>query len=187
MQILSISLLLTALSLFVRTPRSTTSFANSTHSLLSSALRLSPKGSTQLKELTGYLPRTASPILLLLRLPLLILAVRQQVFLRPTPPYIAGNGGVRILHSVKSITGQIVVGEHLETGYRFLRCDASLLGGRWQRDAENRIRPDLGDSYVACASTLLNRAGSFPHSLYKRLECSPFGQMRTRVWQRRFQ
>jgi len=145
-QILFISLLFTALSLFVRTPRSSSSFADSTHWFLSSSFGLTTKRSAQLKEITGYLPKTSSPILLLLRIPLLVLAVRQQVFLRPTPPYISGDGQVRILHSEHSTSGQIVVGEHLATGYRFLRCDASLLGGRWQRNANNGTRVDLGDS-----------------------------------------
>lgn len=96
--------------------------------------------------MTAFLPQSVSPILLLLRLPLLILAVRQQVFLRPTPPYHAANGMTRVLHSEKSVTGQIVIAEHLTAGYRFLRCDASLLGGRWMRPGTEGRDVDLGDS-----------------------------------------
>lgn len=147
LQILFISLLLTALSLFVRTPASSTaSFASSTHRFLTKSLSLKPKSSKKLKEATDFLPRSVSPVLLLLRLPLLILAVRQQIFLRPSPPYYAASGTTRVLHSEKSVTGQIVVAEHLTSGYRFLRCDASLLGGRWMRLLGDEKTIDLGDS-----------------------------------------
>ena len=146
-QTLFLSLLLTALSLFVRAPMaSPASFASSTHRFLTGSLSLTPKSSRRLKEVTAFLPRSTSPILLLLRLPLLILAVRQQIFLRPTPPYYSANGTTRVLHSEKSITGQIVVAEHLTRGYRFLRCDASLLGGRWMRPGSDSQDVDLGDS-----------------------------------------
>jgi hypothetical protein len=100
--------------------------------------------------MTRNLPTTSFPLLLLLRLPLLILALRQQIYLRPTPPYIAANGQIRVLSSEKGITGQVVVAENLRDGYRFLRCDASLLGGKWMRTVQDGGRSStiLGDSFV---------------------------------------
>lgn len=48
------------------------------------------------------------------------------------------------------MTGQIVVGEELSRGFRFLRCDASILGGRWVRatpgSKNGPARTDMGDS-----------------------------------------
>jgi hypothetical protein len=138
---------LTLLSLLVRPPKASgDSFAKTAHRLISSTFKLSPEASRQLGEATGFLPETVSPVLLLLRLPLLILAVQQQVFLRPSAPYFAAGGTLRVLHTEKSITGQIVVADNLAAGYRYLRCDASLLGGRWMRIMENGTRIDLGDS-----------------------------------------
>jgi hypothetical protein len=57
---------------------------------------------------------------------------------RPAP-------GIRILNSTRSITGQIVVAENVEYGYRFLRCDHSLLGGRWAREGKDG-QTEFGDS-----------------------------------------
>ena len=57
---------------------------------------------------------------------------------RPAP-------GIRILNSTRSVTGQIVVAENMEYGYRFLRCDHSLLGGRWAREGKDG-QTEFGDS-----------------------------------------
>jgi hypothetical protein len=57
---------------------------------------------------------------------------------RPAP-------AVRILNSTRSITGQIVVAENVEYGYRFMRCDHSLLGGRWAREGKDG-QTEFGDS-----------------------------------------
>ncbi|KAG8895077.1 hypothetical protein FRC00_008043, partial [Tulasnella sp. 408] len=47
-------------------------------------------------------------------------------------PYIAGrNGTVRILAQKQSVTGLVQVAEELDTGFRYMRCDHSLLGGVW--------------------------------------------------------
>lgn len=71
---------------------------------------------------------------------------------RPAVPYITLNGTLRILSSQRSTTGQIVVADDLERGFRFLRADASILGGRWCKDPVDVVRqqesPAMGDSYV---------------------------------------
>ncbi|KAK4687304.1 hypothetical protein P7C73_g2815, partial [Tremellales sp. Uapishka_1] len=151
-QILFLSLILTLLSLFVRPAPSATSFARSVHRVLSTRLRLSPSGQNQLRRLCARLPRQVFPILLLLRLPLLIIALRQQIYLRPPTPFTAAGGTLRVLSSEKSLSGQIVVGENVRDGYRFMRCDHSILGGRWIReisDGYNGTRIDMGDSIFA--------------------------------------
>jgi hypothetical protein len=54
----------------------------------------------------------------------------------PAPPGAPADRpapAIKILNSTRSLTGQIVVGENVEYGFRFLRCDHSLLGGRWVR------------------------------------------------------
>ena len=147
-QVLFASLLLTALSLFIRPAPSTSSFARRVQSSLSSRFRLSKASQDSLSKVTSFLPRQTFPLLLLLRLPLLIIALRQQIFLRPYPPYTTANGQLRILSSEKSLTGQIVVAENLLDGYRFLRCDHSILGGRWTRQvmAGEETGTEMGDS-----------------------------------------
>ncbi|KAG9017215.1 hypothetical protein FRB90_001325 [Tulasnella sp. 427] len=48
-------------------------------------------------------------------------------------PYLSGKdgNGVRILAQKHSVTGLVQVAEELETGFRYMRCDHSLLGGVW--------------------------------------------------------
>lgn len=122
------------------------------HSTLVSHFKLSGRTSKQLWDILAFLPRQMFPVILLLRIPLLVLALRQQLFLRLTVQYLAESGDLRILLSEPSTTGHIVVGEHLTGGYRFLRRDAEILGGRWSRqvratDGQDPI--ELGDSYVS--------------------------------------
>jgi hypothetical protein len=54
---------------------------------------------------------------------------------------------VRVLASTHSVTGLLLVGENVEQGFRFLRADHSLLGGRW---VGSKVAPGsrdgLGDS-----------------------------------------
>ncbi|ORY33952.1 hypothetical protein BCR39DRAFT_592578 [Naematelia encephala] len=149
--ILFLSLLITISSFFIRLSSSSTPFSHMVHSTLSRSLRLSPAGSNRLSSLTSYLPHQVYPLLLLLRLPIIILAVRQQIFLRPLPPYFTPSGQLRILSSERSISGQVVVADNLRDGYRFLRCDHSLLGGRWVREVSTRFgsRTEMGDSIFA--------------------------------------
>lgn len=67
----------------------------------------------------------------------------------PEFPYHAANGTLHIISSERSVTGQIVVADDLERGMRFLRCDASLLGGRWYGsvpDGPGRWRTEFADS-----------------------------------------
>lgn len=68
----------------------------------------------------------------------------------PIPPYTAIDGAFRVLSSRRSVTGQIVVAEDLQRGFRFLRADASILGGKWFEDPAKRggllDKPPLADS-----------------------------------------
>lgn len=60
-----------------------------------------------------------------------------------------------MLSSEQSFTGRVVVvGDNLKDGYRFLRCDHSILGGRWFRERENNGEKtvELGDSWVVVAA-----------------------------------
>lgn len=43
---------------------------------------------------------------------------------------------VNLLARSDSVTGTIVVGEYAELGFRFLRADHSILGGRWIVDSQ---------------------------------------------------
>ena len=145
---LFVSLLLTALSLLIHPAITSISFARRAHSFLSSRLNLSPSAESTLSEFISFLPKQVFPILLLFRLPLLVLALRQQIFLHPKTPYVTSDDQIRVLSSEQSLTGRIVVAENLRDGYRFLRCDHSILGGRWIRQVPDgaEMRTDLGDS-----------------------------------------
>jgi hypothetical protein len=97
-------------------------------------------------RLSGYI----FPALLLLRLPLLVLSLRKDFFQLPHPPYYAANKELLVLSSERGAFGnRVVVADNLKEGYRVLRSDHSLLGGRWvrrvpQADAASRV--ELGDS-----------------------------------------
>nr|XP_019011130.1 uncharacterized protein I206_04442 [Kwoniella pini CBS 10737]OCF49911.1 hypothetical protein I206_04442 [Kwoniella pini CBS 10737] len=157
--ILFISLILTALSLFLKSSTSSTPFPTRINHLVNRSLKLKSENAKKVSNITNnILPRQAFPLLLLIRIPFLVLALRQQIFLRPPStslqPYITANGELRVISSEKSITGQIVVAENLKDGYRFLRCDHSILGGRWIREVEDKSkstgkRIDMGDSIFA--------------------------------------
>ncbi|KAJ9123297.1 hypothetical protein QFC22_001495 [Naganishia vaughanmartiniae] len=86
---------------------------------------------------------------------LLALAL-QSVFRNAKYPIVSLKGGVRILNSTQSVTGTVVVGENLVEGYRFLRCDHSLLGGRWIKENE-RGATLYGDSIFS--AFVLQEAG----------------------------
>lgn len=149
---LFLSVILTAFTFFLRPSPSTTSLASSLHKSLTKHFNLDRKAQKNLAGLTSCLPNEIFPLLILLRLPLLVLALREQIFLHPIPPYLAANNTLRVLSSEKGLTGQIVVAESLTSGYRFLRCDHSLLGGRWMRERptsgakQNASSIELGDS-----------------------------------------
>lgn len=143
------SLLLTALALFLRTRSDDSSFPRTLHRVIASRFNLTPRTSRQVWDVLAFLPKHLFPIILLLRIPFLVLALRQQLFLRPMAPYLAEGAALRVLYSERSTTGHIVVGESLEGGYRFLRRDAEVLGGRWTRVvsmAEQGQKVELGDS-----------------------------------------
>ncbi|GFZ43931.1 hypothetical protein JCM24511_01651 [Saitozyma sp. JCM 24511] len=149
--ILGVSFLLTLMSLLMRPTSPKTSFARHVHGLLVTHFKLNPRTSAQTWDLLSRLPQQIFPIILLLRVPLLIIALRQQ-FLRSQPPFIAANGTLRVLSTERGVTGQVVVAENMEGGYRFLRCDASILGGRWIRtisDGKKGRRTEMGDSIFA--------------------------------------
>lgn len=46
-------------------------------------------------------------------------------------PYLAANDTIRILARSQSVTGMVLIAENLNGPFRFMRCDHSLLGGRW--------------------------------------------------------
>lgn len=97
-------------------------------------------------RLSGYI----FPALLVLRLPLLITSLRRDMFQLPRPPYYAANKELLVLSSELGAFGnRVVVADNLKEGYRVLRSDHSLLGGRWVRrvpQADSETRVDLGDS-----------------------------------------
>jgi hypothetical protein len=69
---------------------------------------------------------------------LLALAL-QSVFRNVKYPIVSVKGGLRVLNSTQSVTGRVVVAENIADGYRFLRCDHSLLGGRWIKENERGV------------------------------------------------
>jgi hypothetical protein len=141
------SMLFTLFSLFVKDRSSSSSFGAKVHHSVTKRWKLSKDASRQLGEITSLLPRQSYPLFLLLRLLLLILALQHQIFSRSAMPYTTGQ--VRILASGKGDTGRMVVGESLSGGYRYLRVDDAVVGGRWIRqvsDGQNGTRTDLGDS-----------------------------------------
>lgn len=146
-QILFMSMLFTLCSLFVKDRTSSSSFGAKVHQSITKRWKLSKDASRQLGEITSLLPKQSYPLFLLLRLPLLILALQHQIFSRSSMPYTTGQ--VRILASGKGDTGRVVVGESLSGGYRYSRVDDAVVGGRWVRqvsDGRNGTRTDLGDS-----------------------------------------
>jgi hypothetical protein len=54
------------------------------------------------------------------------------------------NVTVNLLAKSDSVTGTIVTGEYVEQGFRFLRADHSILGGRWI--GEMRHGAPIGES-----------------------------------------
>lgn len=62
-------------------------------------------------------------------------------------PYLAANGTIRILARSNSVTGMVLVAENLEAPFRYMRCDHSLLGGRWLVASEtNKTNLELNES-----------------------------------------
>jgi hypothetical protein len=148
-QILLLSLVLTVLSFFLRPSSSPVTFAQRVQEYYLNRKDLTPASRKKFSNLASRLPRDVYPILIALRLPLLVLILRQQIYLHPIAPYVTTDGSLRILHSEQSLTGQIVIAENLKDGYRFMRCDHSILGGRWTRevpDGTGGTHTDMGDS-----------------------------------------
>jgi hypothetical protein len=148
-QILLLSLVMTVLSFFLRSSSSPITFAQRVSEYYLDRKDLAPPTRKKSANLAMRLPRDVYPVLIALRLPLLVLILRQQIYLHPVTPYVTADGSLRILHSEQSLTGQIVVAENLRDGYRFMRCDHSILGGRWTRevpDGQGGMYTDMGDS-----------------------------------------
>jgi len=142
---------MTVLSFFLRSSTSTITFAQRVEQYYLDRKDLTPATRKKFANLASRLPKDLYPILILIRLPLLVLILRQQLYIHPVTPYVIPDGSLRILHSEQSLTGQIVIGENLRDGYRFMRCDHSILGGRWTRDipdGKGGMIKDMGDSYV---------------------------------------
>lgn len=148
-EILLLSLVMTVLSFFLRPSSSPVTFAQRVQEYFMNRKDLTPASRKKFANLASRLPRDVYPILIALRLPLLVLILRQQIYLHPIAPYVTADGSLRILHSEQSLTGQIVIAENLRDGYRFMRCDHSILGGRWTRevpDGTGGTHTDMGDS-----------------------------------------
>jgi hypothetical protein len=65
----------------------------------------------------------------------------------PACPYFAANNTLRVLERARSVTGTIVIAEFLDGPFRFMRCDQSLLGGKWLvPQAEGLPATELGES-----------------------------------------
>lgn len=86
-------------------------------------------------------------------IPLVLPVILAQVSKRTSPhliasePWTSSGGNVRVLARTDSSTGVVVVAENLVSNYRFLRCDHSLLGGKWIAGSNSPIYSDgLGDS-----------------------------------------
>jgi hypothetical protein len=140
---------MTVLSFFLRPSSSPVTFAQRVQEYYLNRKDLTPTSRKKFANLASRLPRDVYPILIALRLPLLVLILRQQIYLHPIAPYVTADGSLRILHSEQSLTGQIVIAENLRDGYRFMRCDHSILGGRWTRevpDGTGGTHTDMGDS-----------------------------------------
>ncbi|KAF8584274.1 hypothetical protein K439DRAFT_1633655 [Ramaria rubella] len=127
-----------------------------------------PKGQVQAqaqmsRQASAFKPSVAVPVykrLLPCLLPMFaaFLALSVPPSATPRMPYMRGSASsrsslvhppatVRVLARTHSITGLILVGEHVEEGFRFLRVDHSLLGGRWMgAKVAPGSRNDVGDS-----------------------------------------
>jgi hypothetical protein len=161
LQLLFVSVLLTAFSLLLRSPHSSKTFRQRAHTAIVGRPTPSSQTSKAIQSLTKFLPTEAFPLVLLLRLPILILALRKQIFLHPSPPFTISSLQTRILSSERSLSGQIVVSDNLEAGYRYLRCDHSMLGGRYMRQTPDRqgdLKTQLGDSSVPRLSIRLENS-----------------------------
>lgn len=57
---------------------------------------------------------------------------------------MTANGTLTVLARTQSITGTIIIAEHSNASFRYMRCDHSLLGGRWIIKAPSGA--ELGDN-----------------------------------------
>jgi len=64
----------------------------------------------------------------------------QPPYSHPQYPYLTANGTVNVLARTQGVTGTIVIAEDAKMSFRYMRCDHSLLGGRWV------IKAPMGDS-----------------------------------------
>lgn len=71
------------------------------------------------------------------------------------PPFTHESGSLRVLSSTPSTTGQIIVAEDFERGFRYLRADHSLLGGVWlgpkhlvRQDGDTKFLQDKSGTYL---------------------------------------
>jgi len=72
----------------------------------------------------------------------------------PLFPYIAANGTMRILARTQSNTGLVVIAESLNGPFRFMRCDQSLLGGRWLVDPNGEPAPGFNPKATAVGESI---------------------------------
>ncbi|KDQ20086.1 hypothetical protein BOTBODRAFT_27508 [Botryobasidium botryosum FD-172 SS1] len=64
----------------------------------------------------------------------------QPPYSHPEYPYLTANGTINVLARTQGVTGTIVIAEDVKMSLRYMRCDHSLLGGRWV------IKAPTGDS-----------------------------------------
>lgn len=144
-----VSLSLTIISFLLRPFNAEESLSQKVQNYYRNRKDLPPASRKQFINIAARLPHDLYPLLILLRLPLIVLVLRQQLYLHRVPPYVIEDGTLRILHSEQSLTGQIVIADNVRDGYRFMRCDHSILGGRWTRevpDGKGGSQMDMGDS-----------------------------------------
>lgn len=89
---------------------------------------------------------TSASILRVLQLTTTVLAIQRACFAFPRVPYLAASNDLRVLNATDSVSGLVMVADNLKDGYRFIRCDHSLLGGRWLRLDEDAEVNELGDT-----------------------------------------
>lgn len=117
--------------------------------LLNRKARRAPKGQKPL----SFVILAVLPVLLG------VLSTRLPPITSPRFPYVrmthqtTKTASVRVLARQESTTGLIMVGEHIEESFRFLRADHSLLGGRWigtkvASDSRNGLGESIYSTFV---------------------------------------
>lgn len=81
------------------------------------------------------------PTILAVRLPFIILALHQQLFLRPSTPYYLDNrrnGRIEVLYSEMGSRGRVVVHSDESKGWLVIKRGSEIVGGRWMSRARRK-------------------------------------------------